>query len=95
MIVLELHDDTSHAATVTVDYEYQLEQWLIDIGAELPKIVRATSNDGREWKREGACFVLTARGPNSPTPEDAAAQTKALAQGIAAELVAELGKRTR
>lgn len=42
----------AHAALVEVDYAYQVEQWVIDIGKEYPKIVRAECPDiKRKWNR--------------------------------------------
>jgi hypothetical protein len=43
----------AHAATVKVDYEYQVEQWVIEIGHDSPDIVRAECEDlRRKWKRD-------------------------------------------
>lgn len=65
MIELELHDDTpagpgekhgpagpTHCGRVKVDYEYQAEQWVIDIEGMYPHIVRIKAPAlGREWAR--------------------------------------------
>jgi hypothetical protein len=65
MIELELHDDTpagpgekhgpggpTHAGSVRVDSEYQVDVWLSDIEHDHKDIVRIVSKDlGREWKR--------------------------------------------
>ena len=43
----------SHAARVEVDYEYQIEQWVFEIGKDHPEIVRAECEDlKRKWKRD-------------------------------------------
>jgi len=43
----------AHAARVEVDYAYQVEQWVIEIGQDHPEIVRAECEDlHRKWKRE-------------------------------------------
>lgn len=41
----------SHRGTLTVDYEYQLEQFLIDLPKDDPKATRVVSEDGREWRK--------------------------------------------
>lgn len=65
MIELELHDDIpagpgekhgpagpTHAGSVRVEFEYQVEVWLSDIEQDHKDIVRIVSKDlGREWKR--------------------------------------------
>jgi hypothetical protein len=46
---------SAHAARVEVDYEYQVEQWVIDIANDQPDIVRAECPDiGRKWVRDSA-----------------------------------------
>lgn len=68
MTTLYLHDNdvtstkhgskgSTHAGTLQVDYEYQLIEWLQDIGIDYPHIVRIESNDGREWVRQGNRFL--------------------------------------
>jgi hypothetical protein len=67
MILLNLFDATpedsdttdhgplgpAHAARVKVDYEFQVEQWVIEIGTDYPEIVRAECEDlKRKWKRD-------------------------------------------
>ena len=43
----------AHAADVTVDYEYQAELWVNDIGQDYPEIVRVECPDmGRTWVRD-------------------------------------------
>ena len=73
---LYLHDDKpavegekhgergpTHCATITVDYEYQVEQWVIELEKDEPGVVRAECPDlGREWLRnEDGKFAETAR----------------------------------
>ena len=67
---LDLHDDTpaksgekhgpegpTHCGSVTVDYEYQIEMWLEDIGRDHPEVVRVRCPDaGRVWRRVGTKF---------------------------------------
>lgn len=68
---LFLHDDVpsephgedgpTHAGTITVDYEYQIEQWAIEAHDSLkPEIVRLRCPElHREWKRTPVGFVET------------------------------------
>jgi hypothetical protein len=43
----------AHAARIEVDYEYQVEQWVIEIGIDHPEIVRAECEDiKRKWTRD-------------------------------------------
>jgi hypothetical protein len=66
---LHLHDDDpakpgekhgkegpTHCATVTVDYEYQVEMWVHDeIGADYPQVVFARCPElRRAWRRVGS-----------------------------------------
>jgi len=42
----------THCGTATVDYEYQVEQTVIDAGRDHPKIIRITCPElGCSWKR--------------------------------------------
>jgi hypothetical protein len=64
-VKLYLHDDKpakegevhgergpTHCATITVDYGYQVEQWVIELEKDEPDVVRAECPDiGREWRR--------------------------------------------
>jgi hypothetical protein len=62
---VELHDATvddpqgTLCARFVVDYEYQLEQWLIDLVKDSPEIVLVKVDDGRVWRRQGDEFVLS------------------------------------
>lgn len=51
----------THCGTITVDYAYQVEQWVIDIEKDDPIVVRIECPDiGREWRRnELGKFVET------------------------------------
>jgi hypothetical protein len=52
------HRGHTHAATAQADYAYQVEQWVIDAGKDMPSIVRIECPElGREWKRVGDKFV--------------------------------------
>ena len=52
------HRGITHAATAQADYAYQVEQWVIDAGKDMPSIVRIECPElGREWKRVGDKFV--------------------------------------
>lgn len=52
----------THYATITVDYEYQAEQWAIDIGEDYPSIVRIEVPDlNRQWNRKGSEMVELTR----------------------------------
>lgn len=53
----------THCATITVDYEYQVEQWVIELEKDEPDVVRAECPDiGREWRRnEHGKFAETER----------------------------------
>jgi hypothetical protein len=46
-------DGPTHAGTVQVDYEYQIETWVFDeIQSDYPRIIRARCPElSREWKR--------------------------------------------
>jgi hypothetical protein len=45
----------SHYAIVEADYEYQIEQWVIDLAKDNPLVVRAECADlGRKWVRDSA-----------------------------------------
>lgn len=48
----------THAGSINVDYEYQVEQWVLDVGEDMPVIVRIVVDDGRRvWQRDGKRFV--------------------------------------
>ncbi len=52
----------THYATITVDYEYQAEQWAIDIGKDYPDIVRVEVPAlNRQWNRKGEEMVELTR----------------------------------
>jgi hypothetical protein len=52
------HRGHTHAATVRVDYESQVEMWVDEAQKEYPHIVRVECPDlGREWKRIDGKFV--------------------------------------
>jgi hypothetical protein len=52
------HRGHTHAATAQADYEYQVEQWVIDANKDMPEIVRIECPAvGREWKRIDGRFV--------------------------------------
>jgi hypothetical protein len=58
----------THCATIhDIDYEYQIEMWLIEIAKEESDIVRIVGSDGREWHREGDVFKPTEKAPETPT----------------------------
>jgi hypothetical protein len=72
---LELHDaDTTatkhgssgptHAGSVTVDYEYQAEEWVKEIEQDYPDIVRLVLDNGREWRRVNGRFEEVPRTPH-------------------------------
>ena len=43
----------AHAARVEVDYPYQIEQWVIEMGTDHPEIIRAEYEDlRRKWTRD-------------------------------------------
>jgi hypothetical protein len=43
----------AHAARVEVDYQYQVEQWVIEMGTDHPEIIRAECEDlRRKWTRD-------------------------------------------
>ena len=45
-------DGPTHCGSVTVDYEYQVEQWVIDVGNDHPDIMYARCPDlRRAWRR--------------------------------------------
>lgn len=47
----------THCITTTVDYEYQVEQHVIEAAKDFPHVVRIECPDvGREWLREGSNF---------------------------------------
>lgn len=66
---MELHDaDTTavkhgaagptHAGTVTIDFDYQAEEWVKEIERDHPRIVRLVLDGGRrEWTRVDGRFV--------------------------------------
>jgi hypothetical protein len=57
------HRGVTHAATVRVDYPYQVEQWVIEAEKDMPDIVRIECPSiGREWKRIDGRFVESGRG---------------------------------
>jgi hypothetical protein len=75
---IELHDATpakpgekhgpggpTHCGNIQVDYEYQLEQWLIDLVVDQPEVVKVKAPDGRVWVRQNREFV--AAPPEPPT----------------------------
>jgi hypothetical protein len=42
----------THYGTITVDYAYQVEQWVIDLEEAEPQVVRIECPDlGRKWLR--------------------------------------------
>lgn len=44
--------------TLRVEYEYQLEQWLINMPTERPTVVRAVETaTGRSWEKRDGVFV--------------------------------------
>lgn len=48
----------THCGSIDVDYEYQVEQYAIEAGEDMPHIVRIVVDDGRRvWQREGMKFV--------------------------------------
>lgn len=49
------HRGITHAATVKVDYEYQVEMWVDEAQKEYPRI--ECPDIGREWKRIDGRFV--------------------------------------
>jgi hypothetical protein len=52
------HRGHTHAATVRVDYEYQVEMWVDEVQKDHPNIVRIECPDlGREWIRIDGRFV--------------------------------------
>ncbi len=72
---LYLHDNTpaapgephgerglTHCGTVPVDYQYQVDMWVKDIGEDYPHVVRIECPAlGLEWRREGRVFTVTSR----------------------------------
>lgn len=52
----------THCATATVDFEYQVEQHVLDAPEDLPHVFRIECPDiGREWTRtEGEPFIQVA-----------------------------------
>ncbi len=47
-------DGPTHCGSIEVDYEYQAEQWVIEVGRDNPKIVYARCPElRRAWRREG------------------------------------------
>lgn len=56
------HRGHTHAATAQAEYEYQVEQWVIDANSDMPSIVRIECPElGREWKRIDGRFVEQVR----------------------------------
>ena len=52
----------SHAANVTVDYEYQAEMWVQEIGTDHSDIVRVECPSlGRKWIRDSATTMAEVR----------------------------------
>lgn len=51
-------DGLTHAGTIRVDYEYQVEVWVQQAQQNLAHIVRIRCPDlGREWKRTDGKFA--------------------------------------
>lgn len=47
-------DGPTHCGSVTVDYEYQVEMWVEEVGRDHPHVVYMRSPDlKRAWRREG------------------------------------------
>lgn len=58
------HLGPTHCATVgrngTIEYPYQAEQWVIDLEADAPHVVRIECHElGRTWERVDGKFVET------------------------------------
>jgi hypothetical protein len=58
----------THCGTITVDYEYQIEQWVIELEHDASYVVRIECPDlGREWKRnESGKFVEVGKAAELP-----------------------------
>jgi hypothetical protein len=55
----------THCATITVDYEYQVEQWVIELEKYEPRVVRVECPElGREWRRNEHGKFTEVTGPS-------------------------------